>query len=263
MTTLQNSVKNTGRIRILENKTVFEKRDAVCKECGSIISETFIPFINKWVTDKCECQKLKEQQERAITETNKRLFTIRDYKRQSGIEPRYKTASFDNFIPAEQTRKALRTARLYAEKFTEAEKNGTGLIFTGNTGSGKTHLACAIANTLLENGIQVKFITYSYLLQTINSANDYGVTEGETIRSLQKARLLIIDDIAAQNATEKGRSVMFSILDKRINNLKPTIFTSNVTSLEELKTRFNEQIYDRIKGSCYKIELLSASHRTL
>ncbi len=247
----------------MQDKTVFEERKVSCPVCGGNLKERYVPFIGRWVADKCECVKSKERLESIEREKTRRILKIEEYKRESGIEPRYRNASFENFITDSKTKKAHRSAKVYSEKFTEIEKNGTGLIFTGNTGSGKTHLACAIANSLLEKCVRVRFITYSELMRRINGANDYGATENAIIADLQRCRLLIIDDIAALNASEKGKTVMFTILDKRINNYRPTIFTSNVTNLDELKTRFNEQIYDRIKGNCYKIDILCDSHRKL
>ncbi len=247
----------------MKQGSVFEQRDCVCQNCGCVIHERYVPFIDRWIKDKCECIKKAEQEEELRREKTRKEFEIIENKRLSGIEPRYRSASFENYITTPENEKAHKNAMVYAKKFSSLEKKGTGLIFTGNTGSGKTHLACALANKLLDEGVKVRFITFSDLMQSINGARDYGATENALIKELQRCRLLIIDDIGTQAAAEKSKSVLFAILDKRINNFRPTIFTSNVTSLDEIKNRFNEQIYDRIKGNCYKIEILCSSHRKL
>jgi len=49
----------------------------------------------------------------------------------------------------------------YVEKFDEIYENNIGLILTGNVGCGKTYLASAIANALLEKEISVKMTNFS------------------------------------------------------------------------------------------------------
>ena len=247
----------------LADTNKFEERKTTCPECGGTLIEKYVPFLKKWIRDKCECQKQREQKEEEQKKATEKLFKIQENKRESGIKPLYKNCTFDNYIADENTNNAKRLAQHYADKYEDVSKEGKGLIFMGNTGSGKTHLAAAIANSLLEKGVKVIFISYSNLILKINGANDYGATENKLVNKLQKCSLLVLDDIGITTSNEKSCAVLYSILDERINNFRPTVITSNIADLTEIKTKFNEQIYDRIKGNCYIVKIASPSYRNV
>jgi len=238
----------------------FKTQECICPKCGKIYVKRYVPYIKLWVGE-CQCviDEKKADEEKRLEFQKKRR--IDENIANSGIPKLYTNSSFDNFEIRCGTENAYKVSKIYAETFSECTKDGKGLIFVGNTGSGKTHLAIAIAHSILDNGLTVKFTSVGNLQRDINSADDYGFTEAKLIKTYSTCRLLIIDDICVADIGNKIKRILFDIIDNRVNYVKPTIFTTNISDLEEIKEKLNEQIYDRIVGNCKKINVFADSYR--
>lgn len=128
--------------------------------------------------------------------------------------------------------------------FEMAKREGRGLYFCSNTkGSGKTMIACAVANEILKNhDISVKFISVTDYIELVKMRDD---ASRERIDSILEAGLLILDDVGAQVENKEWiTTALFRLIDRRYTNHYPTIFTSNVR-MEDLKTdsRISDRIY--------------------
>lgn len=134
-------------------------------------------------------------------------------------------------------------ANAFVMEFGSFQREGRGLyIFSRTRGSGKTLLACCLANEILEkHNITVKFINVPDYIELIKEKDD---SSKEKRDSIMDAGLLILDDVGAQVENKEWISTaLFRLIDRRYSNHYPTIFTSNVR-VEELKT--DERIADRI-----------------
>lgn len=128
--------------------------------------------------------------------------------------------------------------------FKEFQREGRGLYFYSDTkGTGKTMIACAVANEVLKNhDVSVKFISVTDYVELIKS-KDSG--DKERIQSILDAGLLILDDVGAQVENKEWiTTALFRLIDRRYVNHYPTLFTSNVR-MEDLKTdsRISDRIY--------------------
>ncbi len=118
------------------------------------------------------------------------------------------------------------------------------MLFLGPYGSGKTHLAAAIANFAVGAGVPTLFLTVPDLLDWLRfsfASSDYGLEERlEEIRSI---RLLVLDDLGTQNTTPWAAEKLYQIVNHRYIHRLPTVLTSNLT-LNEIDGRISSRLQD-------------------
>jgi len=121
----------------------------------------------------------------------------------------------------------------------EEEKNEHGYYIHGGIGVGKTYLAAAVCNDLARAGKKVAFVNFPRLATDIrNNISEKNYVD-DKLRKMRTAYLLVLDDVGAENMSGYIRDdILFTILDYRMENGKPTIFTSNCT-IERLASRWS------------------------
>jgi DNA replication protein DnaC len=126
-------------------------------------------------------------------------------------------------------------ARMAACRFVEEYPlDGTGLLFTGNIGVGKTHLAVGIIKELMRNkGVGCLFCDYRELLKTIQDSYSPSVqaTEMGILRPVFDAEVLLIDELGAATTSEWIFDTVAFILNTRYNTQKTVIITTNFDNL--------------------------------
>jgi len=159
----------------------------------------------------------------------------------------------------ELARLAFQAARNFISKFLQ-DPNTDGLMFTGQVGSGKTFLACSIANALLKKGKVVLFVVVPDFLDQIRSTYDATrnpgeYTEFDLVDAARQVPLLILDDLGAHNYTEWTRNKIYSIVNYRLNHCLPIIVTTNITP-EDLEEYLGERTTSRLLEMCKPYRLL-------
>lgn len=145
-------------------------------------------------------------------------------------------------IMTPQDLQSLQIAKETAEAF--ARQPQGWLLLEGSYGCGKTHLAAAIANYAVNNGIPTLFITVPDLLDTLRFAYDDPETTFETrFEEVRNAALLVLDDFGTQNATPWSQEKLFQILNYRYVNKLPTVITTNLM-LDEIESRLRSRLQD-------------------
>jgi DNA replication protein DnaC len=168
----------------------------------------------------------------------------------SGMSERFKSCSFENYVVGNEDQgKALAYAKRYADTFTEQLKLGKGFMFVGNPGTGKNHLASAIANQLFTSNHSVLIVTVSDLIKMIRDtwSKSSQVTEQQIMNKLTKVDLLIIDEIGLQKGSEDEQLHLTKIIDKRLYSFKPTSIISNCANSSDIKKYIGFRTYDRLK----------------
>lgn len=160
--------------------------------------------------------------------------------------------SLPTYTEDEQT--ALNTAWRTAMQF--AEKPQGWIVLAGKYGSGKTHLAAAIANARLAYGEMVIFITTPDLLDYLRSA--YAPNAETTYDSLfervKNAQLLILDDLGVENPSQWAQEKLFQLLNYRYVTRMPTVITTNV-DLERIDGRIRSRMLDADLTSVLKMDV--------
>jgi DNA replication protein DnaC len=136
-------------------------------------------------------------------------------------------------------------------------KDANNLIITGPTGTGKTYLACALAQKACREGYTAQYIRMPRIFHELHIAKGDG-RYGKIMRDYAKTRLLIFDDWGLAKMTDESRRDLLEIMEDR-NSLSSTLVTSQfpVDTWHDLigDPTFADAILDRLVHSAYKIEL--------
>lgn len=205
--------------------------------------------VKKWTAYDAEQERLKqekEQQERYQIQQAR----IKRLLGASGIGKRFQQRVFSTFRTNTSAReKAYRIAKDYADNFALHLQDGTGLYIEGTNGTGKTHLAAAIAMQLMtEQKIPCICKTAGDLLLDIKSAyNGENMNEKQILQIYKDVSLLIVDDLGKEQCTDWSISTLYSIMNDRYENMLPTIITTNYNS-EDLERALTPRGYDNYKA---------------
>lgn len=120
------------------------------------------------------------------------------------------------------------------------------LLLIGPYGCGKTHLAAAAANLLLERDEPVLFTTVPDLLDHLRAT--YAPTSEVTYDSLYtllcEAGVLVLDDLGAQHTTSWAEEKLFQLINRRYVRRSPTIITTNHIRLSGVNERIRSRLSD-------------------
>jgi DNA replication protein DnaC len=115
---------------------------------------------------------------------------------RSRIPPRFLNKTFDNYHASTDAHaRALAKAKAYANQFAHNLEHGVCMAFLGKPGTGKTHLAAAIARVIAEAGHTALYInTLDYVRQVREAwAPNSGQRELAVIQQFVDPELLILD----------------------------------------------------------------------
>lgn len=136
----------------------------------------------------------------------------------------------------------LTFCKRYAEDF---HLPVNGIIMIGGTGLGKTHLSLALGNEIIKKGYSVIYGSAPDLFRRVEKEHFDKSADSDTMQLLQDCDLLIIDDLGAEFESKFYISVLYDILNTRMNMGKPVIVNTNF-SPTELQKRYVGRIASRL-----------------
>jgi DNA replication protein DnaC len=198
------------------------------------------------------------------------------------IPPRYRHCKFKDFTAghaplAAALEKALSYCAGYP--YTNEADTGLGLLFTGDNGVGKTHLAVAVLQELaLQKGVRGQFWDFHELIREIkNSYNtETRTTELQVLEPVIQTELLVLDDLGAWKMTDWMNDTLFYILNSRYMAQRASIITTNFQDVdaktaasrendfrrkEYLVDRIGLRLRSRLMEMCVVISMQGPDHR--
>lgn len=155
-----------------------------------------------------------------------------DITDQSGVNPR------------RQMEQIFTYCKKYAENFNRSRRS---ILMLGNSGLGKTHLSCAIADECVKKGFVVMYASSQSMFEQFEN-NRYDTQN--ILNDILGCDLFILDDLGTEYMTAHGLSILYNIINTRMLNGTPCIFSTNLTSQKALTAKYGEKIVSRLLGSC-------------
>lgn len=242
---------------------------AECPDHGPFEQKVFTPFPGERAIHSgcpvCASERKAEQDAAQAQKTLvARQVAAESLLEASGVPLRFRDRTFAEYKPPTAAAKtALSVCKRYAEDFAGQAQRGRSLVLTGGPGTGKTHLACVIASTVINAELaKVRFVTVSDMLRRIKEtyAKDSPLTESNVIAGFSNCDLLIVDEVGVQVGSEHEKLLLFDVLNARYQDLKPSILISNL-SAEELETFLGHRVMDRYRECGVVLAFDWASHR--
>lgn len=139
-------------------------------------------------------------------------------------------------------KKHFEKAKSFSENFGNQNEN---ILMTGNTGLGKTHLSLAIANEVLKKGYGVIYDSAVNILHKIETEHFGRDKTVDTLSIVNNVDLLILDDLGTEFETPFYNSIIYNIINTRLNMSKSTIISTNL-DLKDIGIRYSGRITSRL-----------------
>ena len=254
-----NAVDELKRLKI-RNLELQGKIKEIVRKCG--FSDDYLDI--KYKCDKCGDQGFVDG---IMCDCMKKLIKKHIYDELNKLSP-LSLSTFDTFSlnyysdipirngeqsPRERMDIIYRFCVNYADNFSA---NSKSVIMRGGTGLGKTHLSLAIANTVINNGFNVIYISAPNLVSYMEKNRFKEMEASDGIREhVIDCDLLIIDDLGSEFSTQFSNATIYNIVNSRILMLKPTIISTNL-SIKEIEKMYTERMVSRIIGDNIRLEFI-------
>ena len=164
------------------------------------------------------------------------------------------------FSPRSVMERTFQNCRRYAMGFSMKAGN---LLFSGNTGLGKTFLSACIARAVADQGFSVVYESAGHLFHTLEKARFEGNDDNRRAAArYSECDLLIVDDLGTELSGQFVTSALYTLINDRLMESKPTIISTNLSE-DELSRRYNPQIASRLKGSYRRMAFVGEDIRLL
>ena len=235
------------QIQRIMDKTKFRPYTERCEIHGEYQLNAIKNGTEVWKPMGCELCRKQNQANRLMSE--------------SQIPKRFLECSFENFLtrtPDQQ--KVLEVCQQYAKSFAANRDSGACLLMCGTPGTGKNHLATAIARHLCAVGYSVLFVKASEYLDLY-----WQQSFAERLvwmRQIASVDLLIIDEVGRSSNAKNAQDALFRLLDARYEAQLPSVITTNLAR-EEVIEVLGEAAYDRLtQGGSIRLTLNWPTHRS-
>ena len=183
---------------------------------------------------------------------------------RSAVPSRFASKTFADFVADTPKKERVLAACVdYAENFPGRLEDGGCLIMLGMPGTGKTHLAAAVAQYVIQaHGMPALYTTVNEMVRRFkDNFKTHEHTETAIINLYASPALLVIGEIGAGWGTSTQPLYLFEIFNARYQVKLPTVMCGNLT-IEQVRSAVGDRVADRLnEGSPKRLVLNWESHR--
>lgn len=231
---------------------VIEKfEDSTCETHGDF-SQRIMMVMGREIRSKCpECSRISAERsaaDKAFAEEREKQERLERKLDYVGIPHRFRGKVFSTYVAdTSSKKKALETSKAFADDFQDHFERGTTAIFSGTPGTGKSHLALAIAAQIMDR-YTAFYINALDAIRMVRDTwrKDSARSESEVLKTFGEIDLLIIDEVGNQYGTEGEQVIMFDIINRRYRDMMPTILIANLGQ-KGLKEYLGDRSFDRLR----------------
>jgi primosomal protein DnaI len=226
---------------MIENNPQFIK----CPACGhklKVIKFRYVELLKKEFPITEECSNCKKNEIE-----NKELNLKLDLKK-ANLGSRYLNVNFSQLEEVSQSfLKAKQSSINYCKALNTCKKRGLGMYLFGDNGRGKTALVACMLREIAKQG-------YSIYLTNLSEVTEKIYKNEIKLSFLKKVDFLVIDDIGSERMFKTGNDETFvadkanEIIASREKDLKPTLFTSNLSISSLFKVGYTKKTIERISS---------------
>lgn len=229
----------------------------VCGRCHTP-KQVRITFMDTETTPycMCRCESAAYERERAALRDMQRMDEIGRMRSEAFLDRNYHRNTFGRDDGANAG--ISHFCKRYAECFGEIREKNCGILFYGESGTGKSFYAACIVNALIDRGIPA-FMTNVAELTKVSESD----RRDSILQKCSDAALMVIDDMGSERKTDFALEQLYIAVDARYRSGKPLIVTSNYDPqvMFGWQDPEHKRIYDRIQEMCMPVSVEGVRRR--
>ena len=165
--------------------------------------------------------------------------------RDAKIPLRFRDKTIENYIIKDEWQRPIKAQIVsYAEDIVSNIEKGRCIVMSGGVGTGKTHLSVGLLKEVIAKGGTGIFLSVADLIADIR-----GTWTGKNVDKVKlftECDMLVIDEVGVQAGTDNERQILFSVINQRYNDVKPSILLTNLDP-SAFKSYVGQRVFDRLK----------------
>lgn len=224
-----------------------------CDKHGDVEGVAIRLSDGEWRMPPCgECKNeadALEEEKKAKSFRRAQIAGAEQKFKSSGVPVRFAEKGLMNYDLSAGDAKALAACSEYAENFPDRLKDGRCMILCGAVGMGKTHLACGIIrHVTFEHFRRARYITAASACRMVKEtySKNSEETEAGVYQTFTDFDLLVIDEIGVQFGSDDEKRILFEVINRRYEAMKPTIIISNL-NVPGITEYLGDRAMDRLR----------------